>query len=243
MVIAPMGTSLNEGVVLRWVEQPAPGFENIDSGRAISVDLDAWNAADARLQPGARASYCHLASSGEFGRWWPDQCGGELPGIRRFRLQLPPSVWERPWEGLVGGLDTLRWDQVSLIRQTEADAAPPHPSELAEPLTVLCLQGAASGPDLATLDLAAEFAAIEAAYNGLDFAVRQAVAPPNAVKARMDALQSTLVTNCPTVLWFSGHARAGRLDGGRFDRVSAESWTKGIDDPGGPGLARLSGRS
>jgi hypothetical protein len=52
-----------------------------------------------RLDPGASASHSKLARTGEFGRWWPDACGGDLLGIRRFCLQLPPSVWERPWEG------------------------------------------------------------------------------------------------------------------------------------------------
>ncbi len=197
-----------EGLVLRWVEHPAPGFEVASHGRVLTFEPARWQAAEARLQPGAGASYSELARSGEFGRWWPSACGDSQAGIRRFRLQLPPSVWERPWEGMVGALDWPRWDQVSLIRQTAADTAPVHPAKLEESLTVLCVQGAALAAGLDTLDLAAELNALQSAYAALDFAVRQAVAPPKAVKGRLTELEATLLENRPTVLWFSGHARA-----------------------------------
>jgi hypothetical protein len=122
-----MTSSINDGIVLRWVQDPAPGFEDIAGARIVPFDPDAWKAADVRLQPGSGASYIRLAAAGEFGRWWPDLCArGDPSVIRRFCLQLPPALWERPWEGLVGGLDIVRWDQVSLIRQVEADAAPRH---------------------------------------------------------------------------------------------------------------------
>jgi len=189
------------------MEQPAPGFEDVDSGRLICFDAAVWAVAEERLQSGAGASYLKLARAGEFGLWWPDRCGGDSPGVRRFRLQLPPSVWERPWEGLVGGLDPPRWDLVSVIRQTEADASPPQPAELSDPLSVLWLRGAPSGPGLDTLDLAAEFAAVEAAYGNLDLAVRQAIAAPAAATASLDSLPAMLLGHKPTILWFSGHGR------------------------------------
>ncbi len=63
-----MASSLYDGVVLRWVQDPAPGFEDIASARIVAFDSDAWKAADLRLQPGAGASYIHLAAAGEFGR-------------------------------------------------------------------------------------------------------------------------------------------------------------------------------
>lgn len=125
---------------------------------------------------------------------------------------LPPANAARALGAALGGSG---WRSryrplgpVSLIREVEADAAPRQPSELAEPLTVLCLQGAASGPGLATLDLAAEFAGVTAAYQHLDFAVCQAIAPPVAVKALRDSLVLALLAHRPTVLWFSGHGRA-----------------------------------
>jgi len=202
-----MDATQPEGVELRWIDGPPPAFMDNDR-RIIAFDRDAWEAADSRLQLGAGESYRRLATSGEFGRWWPDQCGGASPGIRRFRLRLPAFVWERPWEGLVAGLEPVRWDQVSLIRQAETDVAPPQPSELGDPLQVLCLHGAAGSPGLATLDLAAEFAAIDSAYAEVDFNVRLAVTRPVALPARLDTLESTLLQHRPTILWFSGHGRA-----------------------------------
>ena len=204
-----MASSTKEGVLLRWIEQPAPGFEDVEAGRSIPFDAAAWAAAEERLQSGAGASYPNLARAGEFGSWWPDRCGGDSPGVRRFRLQLPPSVWERPWEGLVGGLDPPRWDLVSVIRQTEADASPPQPAELSDPLSILWLRGAPSGAGLDTLDLAAEFTAMETAYANLDLAARQAIAAPTAATASLDSLLAMLIEHRPAVLWFSGHGRDG----------------------------------
>jgi len=202
-----MASGTNEGTLLRWVQSPAPGFEDVDAGRTVAFDAGAWIDAVDRLRPGAGPSYLKLARAGEFGPWWSDKCGGESTHVRRFRLQLPPSVWERPWEGLVSALDPLRWDQISVIRQIEADDSLPQPSELSEPLGIVCLQGAAAGPGLDSLDLVAEFEAVKTAYANLDLGAREAVFPPTAVKASLDSLPAILVEHRPTVLWFSGHGR------------------------------------
>lgn len=193
--------------MLCWTGDETPGFNDLALGRVVRFDDGAWNAAEERLQPGAGASYLRLAATGDFQLWWLDRCGGEQPGIRRFRLQLPSTVWERPWEGLIARLPKVRWDQVSLIRETETDATLLQPSELNDPLTVLCVQGAASGPGLDTLDLASEVAAIKASYEALDFASRQVVAPPRAIAVTSTSIESELLAHRPNTLWFSGHAR------------------------------------
>jgi tetratricopeptide (TPR) repeat protein len=202
-----MASGTNEGTLLRWVQSPAAGFEDVDASRTLAFDAGAWTDAVDRLRPGAGPSYLKLARAGDFGPWWSDKCGGESTHVRRFRLQLPSSVWERPWEGLVGALDPPRWDQVSLIRQIEADASPPQPSELSEPLSIVCLQGAAAGPGLDLLDLAAEFEAVKTGYANLDLGAREAVVPPKAVRASLDSLPAILLEHRPTILWFSGHGR------------------------------------
>jgi len=202
-----MSSTIEEGVVLSWPENAPPGFNDLGLGRVVPFDEQVWNAAEERLQPGAGSSYLRLASTGDFQVWWLDRCGGEQPGIRRFRLRLPPTVWERPWEGLVAGLPKARWDQVSLIREIGTNTVLRQPSELSDPLTVLCIQGAASGPGLDTLDLAAEAAAIKDSYEALDFASRQVVAPPHAIAVTASSIESELLAHRPNTLWFSGHAR------------------------------------
>jgi len=202
-----MSSAVEEGVALSWTDDQAPGFNDSALAQVIHFDEQAWNAAEERLQPGAGASYWRLSATGDFQVWWVDRCGGEQPGIRRFRLRFPSTIWERPWEGLIAGLPKTRWEQVSFIRETGMEAALPQPMALNEPLTVLCIQGAASGPCLDVLDLGAEEAAINASYEALDFASRQVVAPPRVIAVTTASLESELVTHRPNALWFSGHAR------------------------------------
>jgi hypothetical protein len=200
------GLAREEDQILRWIEGSPPAFEVVKEGRVLALGEAAWQAATQRLEPGAGESYGQLARSGQFGPWWPSAVGGQLPGIRRFRLQLPSEVWRRPWEGMIGALDPLRWGQVSIIRQTASDAAPIHPSKLESALTVLCIQGAPTLDD-DTLDLEAELHALQTAYGALDFAAARAVAPPIAVKGRFHDLDAVLLKHFPTIIWFSGHAR------------------------------------
>ncbi len=205
--LSAMPSAIQEGVLLGWTGDDSPGFNDSALRRVVLFDQPAWNAAEEHLGQGAGESYSRLATRGDFQLWWVDRCGGEQPGIRRFRLQLPPRVWERPWEGMIAGLPKARWDQVSLIRETGTDAALLQPSELNDALTVLCIQGAASGPGLDTLDLAAEEAAIKSSYSALDFASRQVVTPPRAIAVTAASIESELLAHRPTILWFSGHAR------------------------------------
>ena len=193
--------------LLRWVEASPPAFEVVRENRLLRLDESTWQSAPRRLERGAGASYSQLARSAEFGPWWQSAVGGRQPGIRRFSLQLPADVWPRPWEAIIGALDPPRWDQVSIIRQVVGDAAGAQPSKLDEPLTVLRVEGAPTlGSD--TLDLAAESESLRRAYEQLDFHETQAIAPPVAVKGRFDNLCLALVEHRPTILWFSGHARA-----------------------------------
>lgn len=208
-----------EDQVLRWVAGSPPAFDVEREKRRLSLDGKSWKMAEERLKLGAGGTYSELARAGEFGRWWPSAIGGQRSGIRRFRLQLPPQEWERPWEGMIAALDPPRWNQVSIVRQSASDTSPVHPSKLESALSVLCIQGA---PTLAgdTLDLDAELRALKSAYAALDFAVRQAVAPPIAVKGRFHDLGSALLEYRPSVLWYSGHARDNPpgllLDDGRW---------------------------
>ena len=141
-----MATVLDDGLVLTWVSDPGPGMR-VPGGagtRIVTFISDIWSGAPTRLQQGAAAQYQKLARSGDFGPWWLNACGGEQPGVRRFRVQMPSTEWERPWEAIVAALDPSRWGDVSIIRQIEGDEAPRHPSSLSEALSVLVLQGAPS---------------------------------------------------------------------------------------------------
>ena len=175
--------------------------------RIVTFISDIWSGAPTRLQQGAAAQYQKLARSGDFGPWWLNACGGEQPGVRRFRVQMPSTEWERPWEAIVAALDPSRWGDVSIIRQIEGDEAPRHPSSLSEALSVLVLQGAPSGPNLDMLDLDAEFQLIAKAYQERDFTVQQAVSAPIPERTSFAELDSLLLKHRPSVLWFSGHAR------------------------------------
>jgi hypothetical protein len=108
---------------------------------------------------------------------------------------------------MIGALDPPRWDQVSIIRQVVGDAAGVQPSKLDEPLRVLRVEGA---PTLGKRHARSRRRIPEPAreYEPLDFHETQTIAAPVVVKGRFDDLWSALVEHRPTVLWFSGHARA-----------------------------------
>jgi tetratricopeptide (TPR) repeat protein len=204
------GSIVSEHRVLLWAPEPeGPGLRVVgaDEDRILRFDPASWRTAPPRLEGDAAAAYRTLAGQGEFGRWWLGACGGDLPGVRRFFLRLPAEHWERPWEALVGGLDAKWWNDVSLIRQTSTDSGTPHPQELDGPLRMLVIQGAASGAGLTSIDLAAEMALIEAAYDSMDLGARQAVARPVPLRSRRSDLVSALVEHRPAVLWLSGHGR------------------------------------
>lgn len=204
-----MNTVFDKGLVLAWIEIPSPGIRVLGGKehRDVAFEPGAFAAASVGLQARTAESYYKLGGLGEFGRWWLDACGGEWPGIRRFRIQMPSHQWERPWEAIVSALDFSRWDDVSLVRQIERDTMDHHPSELDDPLSILCLQGAADGPSLDRLDLEAEFKVLTAAYDALDLSVRHAISQPIMVKPGFAELEAILLDCRPTVLWFSGHAR------------------------------------
>ncbi len=204
-----MATVFNDGLVLTWVNDPSPGMRVLSGAgtQTVTFTSEIWSRVPARLEQGAPAEYQKLARSGDFGPWWLNACGGEQPGVRRFRVQTASTEWERPWEAMVSALDPSRWGDVSVIRQIEGDEAPGHPSELSDALSVLVLQGAPTGPNLDILNLDAEFQLIARAYEERDFTVQQAVSPPIAEKSSFLELDSLLLKHRPSVLWFSGHAR------------------------------------
>lgn len=226
--------------LLTWTDQPTPGVEVTRGGatRTIPFEPAAWAAAAARLRPGAGSSYAALGGSGEFARWWLDACGGTLPGIRRFRLQMAETQWDRPWEGIVAALDKSRWPDVSLVRQIQGDSAPHHASELEEPLTVVCIQGAPTAPGFDTLDLAAEFAELTGAYDLLDLSVQRVVTRPILVTPTLAELDSALLAHQPSVVWFSGHARANPpglllVDGNWVTPTDLAECVRGLASAGG----------
>lgn len=194
-----------EGIVLRWPGDGAlPGL--VIDGVVHPFALETWNQTVPTLQPGGGAAYRELARRGKFGGWWTVVCGGMRPGVHRFRLQLPPAQWRRPWEGLIGGLGPLAWERVSIIRQLDGDVEPVQPADLDRALVVLRPEGAEAAEGFSTLNLAAERHALEAAHAALDRSVREAVAVPITVPARLPILEEALIAHRPTVLWFSGHA-------------------------------------
>jgi CHAT domain len=204
-----MTSVLTDGELIDWIDTPSAGarVNGGDGPRDITFDPGLWKAASARLVPDSAVSYQKLGGDGDFGRWWLDKCGGDFAGVRRFRVRMPAPEWERPWEGIVSSLDRSRWKDVSIVRQTQGDDSPRQPSELDEPLQILCLQGANSGPNLDALDLDAEFAGLLSVYNGLNLSTRNSVKQPIVAKAETANLESLLREHRPSVLWFSGHAR------------------------------------
>jgi hypothetical protein len=205
-----MDGKINQDIVLRWVTDPTPGILVIkgSDSRIVTFEPELWAATAHRLEPGVGTAYRKLAEAGDFAKWWLDVCGGGQPGIRRFQLQFPSPEWERPWEAIISALDSSRWDDVSLIRQVEGDTGLPQVVELDESLTVLCIQGATNEPGLDTLELEAEFNALQAVYEGLDLSVRHAILQPIAVRPGFYNLVSILLEHPASILWFSGHAKA-----------------------------------
>ncbi len=205
-----MASLFVEGDLISWLRGELPGVRVSGDAepREFLFELHRWGDAPSRLDVGAGGPYRRLGESGDFGKWWADRCGGDRPGIRRFRVRMPPPLWERPWEAIVSALDTSRWADVSILRQTQDDHQPNQVSELDGPLSVLCLQGAASGIDLHVLDLDAEFSGISRAYESLDLSARNAIVPPAVKKIKSSDLEALLRIHRPSVLWFSGHARS-----------------------------------
>jgi hypothetical protein len=160
-----MASLFLEGDLISWIGGDRPGVRVSGEAepREFLFEPESWKDTPSRLDFGAGGSYRRLGESGAFGKWWADRCGGDRPGIRRFRVRMPTPLWERPWEAIVSALDRSRWADVSILRQTQDDHQPDQASELDEPLSILCVQGAASGPNLQTLDLDAEFHGIPTA--------------------------------------------------------------------------------
>jgi hypothetical protein len=199
----------NGSDLISWMDGPAPGVKaGGDDPREFVFDRVIWDAAPQRLQGDAASAYQKLGGSGAFGPWWSMKCGGETPIVRRFRLRMPPSEWDRPWEGIISALDRALWPYVSIVRQTEDDTDPHHATELDAPMQVLCLHGAETGPNLGVLDLDAEFNALLSAYKGLDLAACGSIAEPRVAKVDQANLKSLLIEHRPSILWYSGHARA-----------------------------------
>jgi hypothetical protein len=199
----------NGSDLISWMDDPAPGVTvGGENPRKFVFDRALWEAAPSSLQAGAALAYQQLGRSGEFGPWWLGKCGGETTVARRFRLRMPPSEWERPWEGFIGAIDREFRPYVSIVRQTEDDSDPHHATELDAPMQVLCLHGADSGPNLGVLDLDGEFKALRSAYEGLDLAARGSIAEPRAAKVDQANLKSLILEHSPSVLWYSGHASA-----------------------------------
>lgn len=133
----------NGSDLISWMGGPTPGVKTGgDDPREFVFDRVLWDTAPQRLQADAASAYQKLGGSGAFGPLWSMKCGGETPFVRRFRLHMPPSEWEKPRGGIISALDRALWPYVSIVRQTEDDSDPSHATELDAPMQVLCLHGA-----------------------------------------------------------------------------------------------------
>lgn len=101
-----MASLFVEGDLISWLGGELPGVRVSGDAepREFLFELHRWGDAPSRLDVGAGGPYRRLGESGDFGKWWADRCGGDRPGIRRFRVRMPPPLWNghgRPLSALL----------------------------------------------------------------------------------------------------------------------------------------------
>jgi tetratricopeptide (TPR) repeat protein len=147
----------------------------------------------------------------KFRDWWMQKASisGQL-----FQFDFANGPWSIPWELLLGLLvsDETR-SETAFVRCMGS------PKKACESLTTKSLQTMIIRADAPDLNLDKEIDDILAAWAGLEFQMREAVARPVVVCADRDTIIAKLKEVKPDIIWFSGH---GSYDGTVRLRLSDE---------------------
>lgn len=153
----------------------------------------------------AAARFKLLADSKEFRDAWRTETGVGEREYRRFLLKFPEGAWDRPWELLIGEVESTRRPRISIVRGLP-DSSDVLPSEFDRPMSVLCILGDdGSRTGHYPLDLKHETELLLKVYDSLPAAHRSAILPPRVCQPQKSDLQKAF-SEPADVVFFSGHA-------------------------------------
>jgi hypothetical protein len=151
---------------------------------------------------GAVERFLKVAKAGPFRDGWMGETGDSQ--TKRFLLQFPAGVWERPWELLVGELDREQWSKTSIVRGLPGGAAI-LPSRFDRPMSVLCVLGDdGSRTGRVPLELKRETDRLLEVYDSLPLVHRQSILRPRVCQPNASELEDALRHEAD-VIFLSGH--------------------------------------